>query len=250
MFRKKKGPGETQGFNRISRLIEDRQREIGDDDAPEIDVDDDTILLRQDPAPIDRDVEADSVDTVSLLGIRAGAGQPLGASPPATPAEADQPGELDRTESDHDFSIGSPSYYREPDSSGFGGSATDLSRPMAVPDLGAVHAGASLVAVDASWEGKLRSDGDIRIEGILRGEIDTAATLVVAPQAQVHGTIRARNLLIGGDVEGDVTCEERLEILPGGSARGQINSGTLVVHEGAYIDSRFQMRRDAAEPER
>ena len=62
----------------------------------------------------------------------------------------------------------------------------------------------------------------------------------------MHGTIRARNLMIGGDVEGEVTCEERLEILPGGSARGQINSSTLVVHEGAYIDSRFQMRREAA----
>ncbi len=115
---------------------------------------------------------------------------------------------------------------------------------MSVPDLGAVRTNASLVAVEATWEGNLRSEGDIRIEGILRGEIETTGTLVIAPHARVHGTVRARNVMIGGDLEGEVNCEERLEILPGGSARGQINSGTLVVHEGAYIDSRFHMRRE------
>ncbi|HEY7296025.1 MAG TPA: polymer-forming cytoskeletal protein, partial [Dehalococcoidia bacterium] len=120
----------------------------------------------------------------------------------------------------------------------------DRSR-MAVPDLRRVGAGGTLVAADAVWEGKLRSAGDVRIEGTVQGEIDTAATLVVAPEARVNGTIRAHSLLIGGEVEGDVTCEDRLEVLPGGSARGQINSATLVVHEGAYIDSRFQMRREA-----
>ena len=48
------------------------------------------------------------------------------------------------------------------------------------------------------------------------------------------------------EIKGDVNCGERLEILPGGAARGDVNTGALVVHEGAFIDSRFQMRRETA----
>jgi cytoskeletal protein CcmA (bactofilin family) len=58
--------------------------------------------------------------------------------------------------------------------------------------------------------------------------------------------VRARNVTLAGEIMGDLHCEERLELLPGGAARGDVNTGALVVHEGAFIDSRFQMRRELA----
>jgi cytoskeletal protein CcmA (bactofilin family) len=119
---------------------------------------------------------------------------------------------------------------------------------MTVPDLTAAagQGGASLVAKDAVWEGKLVCSGNVRIEGTIRGEVETDGTLFVAAEAQVDGTVRARNVTLAGEVKGDLRCEERLEILPGGAARGDVKTGALVVHEGAFIDSRFQMQREVA----
>lgn len=262
MFRKRKDAGGGQGYDRISQLIEDRQRELALDSSGDDELDEDTILMHGRGAPAD---EAEPEDmAVSLINLRgpraphldqpesadlyahAAVTLPLASPPPAaSEPEAEPPA----------FEAESEEYRPAPpfDTPSAPNWETPRSRPetppMRVPDLRGMSAAGTLVAADAVWDGKLRSEGDIRIEGIVRGEITTAGTLVVAPEAQVHGTIHARNLLIGGDVEGDVTCDERLEILPGGSARGQINSGTLVVHEGAYIDSRFQMRHDPGHAE-
>jgi cytoskeletal protein CcmA (bactofilin family) len=118
---------------------------------------------------------------------------------------------------------------------------------MTVPDLTATgQSGASLVAKDAVWEGKLVCTGNVRIEGKLRGEVETDGTLFVSAEAQVDGTVRARNVTLAGEIKGDLHCAERLEILPGGAARGDVQTGALIVHEGAFIDSRFQMQREVA----
>ena len=250
MFRKKKGPGSGDGFNRISRLIEDRQRELADGGTGD-ELDGDTIVMRSGsvtavPAP------AGDEDTVSLLDVRGHGSEPdaeRGHVPDRVSIEdsvnADPAAEA-RPQSFSGAFYDTPGQSHGDDySARREGTAGLQTLSMRVPDIATVG-GSSLVASDATWEGKLRSQGDIRVEGTLRGEIETEATLIVAPHARIHGTVRARNIMLGGDVEGDIACDERLEILPGGSARGQINSGTLVVHEGAYIDSRFQMRRDAA----
>jgi len=117
---------------------------------------------------------------------------------------------------------------------------------MIVPDLGAPAIQGSLVAADAVWEGKLVTNGNLRVEGTVHGEVQTTGTLFVAAHAHIDGTIQARSILLAGEIEGQIHCNDRLEILPGGTARGEIQTGTLVVHEGAFIDSRFQMRQPEA----
>ena len=256
MFRKKKGPGGVQGYDRISRLIEDRQRELADDSTAESVQDEDTIVLGAASGAAGAAVPATEAEDegVSLFDVRGRAAatqpersfayeavepSPSGDEPAArTMAVPDnQAAALTEGAADPSTDAYAPPRRDEP--------ARPAPAAMSVPDL-ATMGGSSLVAVDATWEGKLHSQGDVRVEGTLRGEVQTSARLIVAPHASIHGTVRARSIMLGGDVEGEITCDERLEILPGGSARGQINSGTLVVHEGAYIDSRFQMRRDPA----
>jgi cytoskeletal protein CcmA (bactofilin family) len=270
VFRKRKD-GSDQGYDRISRLVEERQRELAEGADEGDDLEEDTIIMHS-AAPLAEEAEPEE-RPVSLFNVRGGArGAPLAEDEPATATPADEgveasaePAELQAEPESTDYDPESepdlaatlpltPPAWQRADSEESddlrpvgGREAAVRERPaMVPPDLGRVAGSGTLVAANAVWEGKLRSDGDVRVEGVVQGEIDTAATLVIAQAARVMGTIHARNVLIGGEVEGEVLCEERLEVLPGGSARGQINSGTLVVHEGAYIDSRFQMRREAS----
>ena len=202
-FKKKRFGSEVEGYERISRLIEDRQRgvngeEIDDDDEL---ADEDTVLL----APAARPArEAGGAPSVSVLRPSELRGEPERAPAPVAPAPAPTP-------------------------------------RMSVPSMAPATGGASLVSRDAVWDGKLNCSGDVRIEGVLQGEVETTGTLFVAAEARVNGIVRARNVMLAGAIEGQLRCEERLEILPGGSARGEIDTGSLVVHEGSFIESRFQM---------
>lgn len=225
MFFRKKRYSDVEGYDRISRMVDDRQSDSdeGEDDFFE----EDTVLLTRDAqgpaAGEQRDaVTADVGVEESVTLVRSAAPSPQReASPTVTPAP---------------MPVAAPAY-----------TATFEPPRMALPDLTSTGqaGGASLVAKDAVWEGKLVCSGNVRIEGTLRGEVETDGTLFVAAEAQVDGAVRARNVTLAGEIKGDVTCGERLEILPGGAARGDVNTGALVVHEGAFIDSRFQMRREA-----
>jgi cytoskeletal protein CcmA (bactofilin family) len=231
-FRNKKRYNDAEGYDRISRMIEDRQSESEEEEDDLFE--EETVLLSRDArqnrrrdepanresgrlAALDEPDEDGSEENVTLvrpperLSARASTPEPVAASPYAPPSLETQ--------------------------------------RMALPDLRgtdtAAGGGPSLVAKDAIWEGKLVCSGNVRIEGTLRGEIETAGTLFVAAEARVEGSVRARMVTLAGEVQGDLQCSERLEILPGGAARGEVDTGALVVHDGAFIESRFQMRRDA-----
>jgi cytoskeletal protein CcmA (bactofilin family) len=235
LFFRKKRYDDVEGYERISRTIEDRESDgEGNEGALE---DDDTVLFTRGRGQADpsaaSSAEYDDLDDAqraaveeSVTVVRTPApAQSREPVPTVTPAPMPAPAPAATT-------------------------YTGFESPrMTLPDMSMATGqggGASLVAKDAVWEGKLVCAGNIRIEGRLRGEIETQGTLFVAPEAQVDGTVRARNVTLAGEIKGDLRCEERLEILPGGAAHGDVDTGALIVHEGAFIDSRFQMRREAA----
>jgi cytoskeletal protein CcmA (bactofilin family) len=221
LFLRKKRYSDVEGDDRISRIIDDGQSDAEEGKA-ELSGDD-TMLLSRDsgesPAPR---------DTASTAGHE--------VLPAADPSwEESMTVMLEPAPVAAMPSTTYPTPFESP--------------RMALPDL-APSAGqggsVTLVAKGAVWEGKLVCSSNVRIEGTLRGEIETDGTLYVASEAVVDGTVRARNVMLAGEIKGDVHCRERLEILPGGAARGDIITAALIVHEGAFIDSRFQMQHEAA----
>jgi cytoskeletal protein CcmA (bactofilin family) len=64
----------------------------------------------------------------------------------------------------------------------------------------------------------------------------TTASLTMAAHAHVDATIRAAKIVLAGEFRGQVVCDDRLELLSGSNLSGNIQTQTLVVHEGAYID--------------
>ena len=98
------------------------------------------------------------------------------------------------------------------------------------------------VAVDTAWRGTLQSSGPIRIEGAFEGEIITEGELQIAPEAKVEATVRATSIIVAGQLNGQINCRERLEILPSGRVTGQIDAGRFIVHEGAFLGGQVRMR--------
>jgi cytoskeletal protein CcmA (bactofilin family) len=234
LFFRKKRYSDVEGYDRISRMIDDQPSD-GEEGGEDL-FEEDTVLLTRDAqeSQMTSEEAAAGRETMPATDVTSvEESVTVVKAPPPTP-----PREVSSTVT--------PAPVPAPVASAF---AAPFEPPrMTVPDLSAAtgQGGASLVAKDAVWEGKLVCSGNVRIEGMLRGEVETDGTLFVAAEAQVDGTVRARNVTLAGEVKGNLHCDERLEILPGGAARGEVKTGALVVHEGAFIDSRFQMQREVA----
>lgn len=91
------------------------------------------------------------------------------------------------------------------------------------------------------FSGNYRADSDLRIEGSFEGEIDCNGTVVVAEDATLSATVRARNVVIAGAANGEFTCDERFTISATGEMRGKARAATLVVEEGAIFEGEFRM---------
>ena len=70
----------------------------------------------------------------------------------------------------------------------------------------------TILGKGSSFDGKLTFEGTVRIDGVYKGEIDTRGTLVVDKTAEVNAEIRAGNVVIEGQVHGQITAAESIDI--------------------------------------
>lgn len=99
----------------------------------------------------------------------------------------------------------------------------------------------NILGANTSYEGVLRSDGNIRIDGVFRGRIETAGNLILGPQARVLADVVAHAVQVWGAIHGQIRAQGRLEILPNGRVWGDIDVGALLIDEGGMFRGQCTM---------
>lgn len=99
----------------------------------------------------------------------------------------------------------------------------------------------SVIDRHSAFDGTVRADRDLRIEGEVKGTIECQGTLFVAQGATVTAKIEAENITVAGDLNGDINCRGRLQMMPSGRVRGKVATQTLVINEGAYYEGQLEM---------
>ena len=98
--------------------------------------------------------------------------------------------------------------------------------------------GAGTVIVgDVNFRGGLRIDGTV--DGRVSGLDGEATQLVLSEQGAVKGEIRARRVLINGEVVGPVFASESLELMPKARVNGDVHYQKIEVHLGAQVTGRL-----------
>ena len=88
---------------------------------------------------------------------------------------------------------------------------------------------------DSEFEGKLTFQGTIRIDGRYKGNIVVDGTLIVGPSGSVTAEISASNIIVSGEVTGNMTAETNIEVRAAGKVYGNLTAPTVTLHEGAVF---------------
>jgi cytoskeletal protein CcmA (bactofilin family) len=115
-------------------------------------------------------------------------------------------------------------------------------------DAGAAWAEArTRVAVgrNVNVSGKLIFHEPIRIEGRFRGEVRSPELVVIGEDGMIEGKVFAPRLLIMGELRGDVVGCDRLALGPRAKVFGNIETRTLTVADGAYLEGNVRTMRDS-----
>jgi cytoskeletal protein CcmA (bactofilin family) len=88
---------------------------------------------------------------------------------------------------------------------------------------------------NSEFEGQLTFQGTIRIDGSYTGDITVDGTLIVGPSGRVKAEVSASNMIISGEVTGNMNAETNIEVHASGKVYGNLVAPTVTIHEGAVF---------------
>src|SRR5687767_15752830 len=101
-------------------------------------------------------------------------------------------------------------------------------------------------------KGELSGSEDLTIEGHVEGKIELKDHLLtIGPNGRIKAAVFAKAVIVLGEVNGNVTASEKVDIRDGGSVDGDIVSPRVAIAEGAHFRGTVDMQRKggAAQPQ-
>src|SRR5687767_11915015 len=93
-------------------------------------------------------------------------------------------------------------------------------------------------------KGELNGSEDLTIEGHVEGKIELKDhVLTIGPNGRIKAQVLAKSVIVLGEVNGNVTATEKVDIRDGGSVDGDIISPRVAIAEGAHFRGTVDMQR-------
>jgi len=99
-------------------------------------------------------------------------------------------------------------------------------------------------------KGELNGSEDLTIEGAVEGTIQLRDhILTIGPNGKIKAQVFAKAVVVLGEVTGNVTASEKVDIRDNGSVDGDIISPRVAIAEGAHFRGSVDMQRKSGQPQ-
>src|SRR5687767_668693 len=116
-------------------------------------------------------------------------------------------------------------------------SKSETAGDVSAPGTGA----ATIIAAGTTLKGDIASNGDIRIDGTLQGNIQCQAKVVIGANGSVDGDISGQQADIMGKVTGTIKVKELLQLKGGSYVSGNLYAGKLQIEPSANFNGQCHM---------
>jgi cytoskeletal protein CcmA (bactofilin family) len=99
----------------------------------------------------------------------------------------------------------------------------------------------NLISIGTDITGDIKSNGDIRIDGSLTGNLITKGKVVIGPTGKVNGEVNCKNSEISGLIEGRITVGQLLSLKASSKIVGEIITSKLAIEPGALFTGTCKM---------
>ena len=121
----------------------------------------------------------------------------------------------------------------------------EISRPSEGARTEVAHIGKSVVV-----KGELSGSEDLYLDGEVEGSIELREHhLTIGPHGKVQASVNARDVVVHGQVNGNVHGSERVELKKSAVLTGDIVTQRIVIEDGAVFKGSLETQREAPRPE-
>lgn len=101
------------------------------------------------------------------------------------------------------------------------------------------HIGKSVII-----KGELSGSEDLYLDGEVEGNIDLHNhNLVIGPNGRVRANVNAKDVVIHGKVDGNVTGVDKVELKKSAMLNGDISTQRIVIEDGAFFKGSIDIRK-------
>lgn len=108
----------------------------------------------------------------------------------------------------------------------------------------------TLIGRHTEFEGSLRLNESIRIDGRVVGHVNSSSdqqvSVVVGPSGEVVGDIVAQRVIVAGKVAGNICAHDRVELHAGCFVQGDLKYASIAIEHGARVQG-LLLQVDSAE---
>ena len=98
--------------------------------------------------------------------------------------------------------------------------------------------------------GELTGSEDLYLDGTIEGTVDLRDhSLIIGPNGKIKASITARDLVVHGKVEGNVTATGRVELRKSCTLIGDVSTQRIVIEDGAFFKGAIDIKEKSANSE-
>jgi len=99
----------------------------------------------------------------------------------------------------------------------------------------------NLISNGTDITGDIKSNGDIRIDGTLTGNLATKGKVVIGPTGRIKGEVVCKNSEVSGVIEGKISVGQLLNLKASSRITGDIVTSRLAIEPGARFTGNCSM---------
>ncbi|HAN18901.1 MAG: hypothetical protein A2X13_12105 [Bacteroidetes bacterium GWC2_33_15] len=103
----------------------------------------------------------------------------------------------------------------------------------------------NLIGLGTDIKGDINSNGDIRIDGSLVGNLKTTGKLVIGETGKIHGEVVCKNSEVLGEIKGKIRVNELLSLKATSKIYGDIITKKLAIEPGSKFTGNCNMGEES-----
>ena len=99
----------------------------------------------------------------------------------------------------------------------------------------------TVIGKNARIKGDINTEGGLRLDGQVEGNIDVQSVLITGKESFVKGEIRCKEAILAGRIEGNIFASGAIEMQTGAALFGDIHCKHLLIQKDCFFEGKCQM---------
>lgn len=110
--------------------------------------------------------------------------------------------------------------------------------------------GVAAIGKSVKIKGQIFSREDLYLDGEIEGTVEVPEhRLTVGPHGRLQASVKAREVVVLGTVNGNVEASEKIDIRKEARLVGDIKTGRIIIEDGAYFKGSIDIVREQPRPQ-